>query len=122
MLISLKIDDEYHEKSYKNLNKTNVTLIIKEILLRSVSAINTSTMSLINPSTSIVITSSTALLTSIAILIRNDYISKSKVRYKNLRDRMNFITPLNEKTLGQSMIDKKINPKEAEELKKIYIL
>ena len=65
-------------------------------------------------------TSSTALLTSIAILITNEYISKLKLRYTKPRDWINFITILYEKTLNQSMIDKKIDEREALELKKIY--
>ena len=77
-------------------------------------------MSLINPSIGIVLTSSTALLTSLAILITNEYISKLKLRYTKLRDWINFITILYEKTLNQSIIDKKIDEKEAQELKKNY--
>ena len=80
-------------------------LIITKILIGSGSAISTSTMSLLNPSIGIVLTSSTALLTSITILITNEYISKLKLRYKKLRDWINFITILYEKTLNQSMID-----------------
>ena len=64
-------------------------------------------MSLLNPSIGIVLTSSTALLTSLAILITNEYISKLKLRYTKLRDWINCITILYEKTLNQSMIDKK---------------
>ena len=77
-------------------------------------------MALINPGAGIVISSSTALLTSIAILITNEYISKLKLRYTELRDFINFITMLYEKTLSQSMIYKKIDEREAQELKKIY--
>ena len=77
-------------------------------------------MSLLNPIIGIVLTSSTALLTSIAILITNEYISKLKIRYTKLRDWINVITFLYEKTLKQSMIDKKIDEKEAKQLKQIY--
>ena len=77
-------------------------------------------MGLVNPGAGIIISSSTALLTSIAILITNEYISKLKIRYTKLRDWINVITLLFEKTLKQSMIDKKIDEKEAQELKKIY--
>ena len=77
-------------------------------------------MSLINPSIGVVLTSSSALLTSIAILITNEYISKLKIRYTKLRDWINVITLLYEKTLKQSMIDKKIDEKETEQLKQIY--
>ena len=77
-------------------------------------------MALINPGAGIVISSSTALLTSITILITNEYISKLKIRYTKLRDWINVITLLYEKTLKESMIDKKFNGKESEQLKQIY--
>ena len=77
-------------------------------------------MGLINPSVGIIASSSTTFLTSIAILITNEYISKLKIRYTKLRDWINVITLLYEKTLKQSMIDKKIDEKEAEQLKQIY--
>ena len=60
------------------------------------------------------------MLTSIAILITNEYISKLKIRYTKLRDWINVITLLYEKTLKESMIDKVINQKEADQLKQIY--
>ena len=105
ILKSLKDDNVSYKKKYKSLNKKKLLLIISEILIGSGSAISTSTMSLINPSVGIVLTSSTALLTSLAILITNEYISKLKLRYTKLRDWINFITILYEKTLNQSMID-----------------
>ena len=77
-------------------------------------------MSLLNPSIGIVLSSSTALITSIDILITNDYISKSKIRYTKIRDWINVITLLYEKTLKESMIEKKIIEKESEQLKQIY--
>ena len=120
ILKSLKNDNDSYKKKYKSLNKKKVLLVITEILVGSGSAIGTSTMSLINPSIGIVLTSSTAFLTSLAILITNEYISKLKLRYTKLRDWINFITILYEKTLNQSMIDKKIDEKESLELKKIY--
>ena len=79
ILKSLKIDNEYYKKKYKSLNKKKILLIITEILIGSGSAITTSTMSLINPCIGIVLTSSSALLTSISILITNEYISKLKI-------------------------------------------
>ena len=102
------------------MNKKKSLLIISENLIGSGSAISTSTMSLINTSIGIVLTSSTALSTSLAILITNEYISKLKLRYTKLRDWIIFITILSEKTLNRSMIDKKIDEKEASEMKKIY--
>ena len=98
ILKSLKVDNDYYKKKYKSLNKKKILLIITEILVGSRSAIGTSTTSLINPSVGIVLTSSTALLTSLAILITNEYISKLKLRYTKLRDWINFITILYEKT------------------------
>ena len=120
ILKSLKNDNQSYKKKYKSLNKKKNLLIITEILIESGSAISTSTMSIINPSVGIALTSSTALLTSLAILITNEYISKLKLRYTKLRDWINFITILYEKTLKESMIDKKIDQKEAEQLKQIY--
>ena len=107
ILKSLKVDNDYYKKKCNSLNKKKVLLIITEILIGGGSAIGTSTMSLINPSIGIIASSSTAFLTSLAILITNEYISKLKLRYTKLRDWINFITILYEKTLNQSMIDKK---------------
>ena len=76
-----------------------VLLFTTEILIGSGSAIGTSTMSLINPSIGIVLTSSTALLTSIAIIIKNEFISKLKLRYTKLGDWINVITLLIENLL-----------------------
>ena len=120
ILKSIKIDNEYYKKEYKSLNKKKVLLNITEILVGTSSAVGSSTLGLINPGAGIIISSSTALLTSIAILIINEYISKLKIRYTKLRDWINVITLLYEKTLKQSMIDKKIDEREARELKKIY--
>ena len=120
ILKSLKSDNQYYTKKYKSLNKKKVLLIITEILVGSGSAIGSSAMSMINPGAGIVISSSAALLTSIAILITNEYISKLKIRYTKLRDWINVITLLYEKTLKESMIDKKIDKKEANQLKQIY--
>ena len=86
-------------------------LIITEILIGSGSAISTSTRSIINPSIGIVSTSSTALLTSIAILITNEYITKLKLCYTKLGDWINFIKILYEKTLNESMLDKETDEK-----------
>ena len=76
------------------MNKKKVLLIITEILVGSASAVGSSTMRLIIPGAGIIISSSTALLTNIAILITNEYISKLKIRYTKLRDWINVITLL----------------------------
>ena len=119
ILKSLKNDNEYYKKKYKSLNKKKIFIFITEIVVGSGSAIGTSAMSLINPGAGIIISISTALLTSIAILITNEYISNLKIRYTKLRDWINVITLLCEKTLKESMIDKVINQKEAVQLKQI---
>ena len=102
ILKSPKIDTGYYEKNYKSLNKKKFLLIITENLIGSGSAIGSSTMSLLNPGAGIIISSSTALLTSFAILITNEYISKLKTRCKKLRDWINIITLSYEKTLKES--------------------
>ena len=84
ILKSPKSDNEYYKRKYKNLIKKKVLLIITEFVIGSLSAISTSAMSVKNPSIGIVLTSSTALLTSIATLITNEYISKLKLRYTKL--------------------------------------
>ena len=114
ILKSLKADNEKYKKNYKSLNKKKILLIITEILVGSAAAVGSSTMGLINPGAGIVISSSTALLTSIAILITNEYICKLKIRYTKLKDWINVLTLLYEKTLKQSMVDKKIDEKEAQ--------
>ena len=65
------------KRKKKSLYKNKVLFIITEILLGSGSAITTSTMSLKNPSIGIVLNTSTALVTSTAIIITNEYISKN---------------------------------------------
>ena len=96
-------------------------LIVIEILVGSGSAMSTSTMSILNPSIGIVLTFSTALLTSIAILITNESISKLKLRYTKLRGGINVISLLYEKTLKESRIDKKFMEKSWEIETDIYI-
>ena len=107
ILKSLKIDNEYYKKKYKSVNKKKILSIITEILVGSGSAISSSSMGLIKAGAGISISSSAALITSIAILITNECNSKLKIRYTKLRDWINVITLLYEKTLKQSMIDKK---------------
>ena len=116
----LKSDNEKYKKEYKSLNKKKILIFITEILVGTGSAVGSSAISLINPGAGNIFSSSTALLTSIAILITNEYISKLKIRYTKLKDWINVITLLYEKTIKESMIDKKIDQKEAEQLKQVY--
>ena len=83
-------------------------LILTELFVGSGLMVGSSTVGLINPGACIIISSSTDSLTSIAILITNENISKLRIRYTKLRDWIKVITLLYEKTLKQSMIDKKM--------------
>ena len=108
ILKSLKIDNEYYKKKNRNVNKNKVLLIITEILIGSASTISSSKMGLINPRAGINISSSTALLTSFAILLTKECISKLKIKYSKLRDWIIVITLLYEKTLKTSIVGKKL--------------
>ena len=66
---------------------------------------------MINPSIGIVLTRSTALVTSIAILITNQYISKLKIRYNKLLDWINVNNLLHDKTSETTMVVKKMMKK-----------
>ena len=96
-------------------------LVITEILDGSASTVGTLSMGLINPGAGNIKSSSTALLFSIAILKANENNSKMRIRYTKRQDWLNVITLLYEKTSEQSMIDKRIDEKEAEELKMIFV-
>ena len=121
VLKSFKVDNDYHKQKFKTLNKKKILLIITAKLVGLASTVSSSAMGLINPGAGIIISSNTALLTSIAILITNEYLSKLKIRYTKLRDWINVSTLLYEKTLKPFLVDKKIDQKEAEELKMFII-
>ena len=57
------------------------------------------------------------MLTSIAILITSEYISKLKLRYAKLGDWINVFTLLHGKTLKQPMVDNRIDDQETNEWK-----
>ena len=82
-------------------------LIITEFLIEGCSTITSSTLSISSQSVGFVISSSAALLTIIALLITNEYISSIKKRYTKLRDWINVVTLQYEKTLKCSMVNKK---------------
>ena len=81
------------KRSIKHYLK-KILLIITEILVGSASAVGSSTMGLISPVMGIFTSISTVLLTSIAILVAKEYISKYKIRYTKLRVWINVITLL----------------------------
>ena len=104
---SLKLDNGHHRKKKKSINKKKVLLIITEQLIGSASTISSSTLPVLNFTAGIVISSSIALLFSAAILITKEYITKLKTRFTKLRDWINVIILLYEKTLKNTIIDKK---------------
>ena len=65
-------------------------------------------MGLINHGVGIIISNSTALLTSIAILINNEYISKLKIRYTKLTDWINVTTLFYERLCNNAWLIKKL--------------
>ena len=87
-------------------------------MIASGSAISASTMAITNPIIGIVLTSSSALLTSIAFLINNEAFSKGKRIFTTLRDWIIVFALVYEKTLNETMVEKKIDEKEAQDLKK----
>ena len=108
ILKTIKIDNEYYQKKSRSLKKNKVLLVITEILIGSASTISSSTLAKLNPSAGVNIKSSTTLLTSIAILITNEYISKLKFRCTKLNDWKNVATLVYEKTLKIFKVDKKL--------------
>ncbi len=122
ILKSLKSDNEYYKKKYKSLNKKKIYISILEILTGASGVIVGSTLTAtgVGATIGVPIAGVSAFLASIATLITNEYLSKRKARYTKLRDYINMITLLYEKTLTKSMMDKKIDEKEGEELKQIY--
>ena len=65
--------------------------------------------------------SSISFLSSISTLITNEYFSKLKIRYTKLGGWIIVTTLQYEKTLNESMIDKKIDEKDDEKLRSTYI-
>ena len=94
-------------KKYRSSNRKRIHLIITEFLIGFASTIGSGFLAVLNPSAGNVISGSTALSTSIAILITNEYMSKSKIISTKLRDSINHFTPRYAKTLKQSMVDKR---------------
>ena len=80
-----------------------------EKLKGSSSTIVSSTLSIVTPSLGIHRASRSALITLIAILITKEDISELKNRYSKVREWINVISLLYQKTSKQSMIDEKID-------------
>ena len=120
ILKTLNFDTQFYENKNKSLTEKKVLLIITELLRGSASTIISSTLAILNPSAGIVISSSTALLTGIGILIMNECISELKIWYTKLREWINVIALLYEKSQESFMIEEETDDKEAEELRKIY--
>ena len=72
---------------------------------------SSTSLSILNLGVGIVISSSSARLTSIAILITNEFITKLKIGYGKLRNCINVITLLSDKTVKKLMVVKKLMEK-----------
>ena len=122
ILKSLKIDGDYYKKKYKSINKIQIYNAVLGILEGASGVIVGAALSVtgVGAVIGVPVVTATTFIASIATLITNEYLSKKKLRYTRLRNHIKFITLLYEKTLLKSMIDKKIDEKEGEELKKIY--
>ena len=68
------------------MNTKTVLLIISEKIFSSASNNSSSTVGLINPGARVIISCITALLTSIAVLITNEFIPELNLRYTILGD------------------------------------
>ena len=95
---------------------------MSEIWIRLGSTKTSSALIFLNTSVRIVITSSRALITSVVYLFTIEYDSNLNFRYTKLGVLLKVITFLYERTLKQSMIDKKIDSKEAKEFEKVIFL
>ena len=122
ILKSLKIDNDYYKKKYRSLNRKKIYISVLEIFSGASGVIVGSTLTAtgVGATIGVPIAGASAFIASIATLITNEYLSKRKSRYTKLRDNINMITLLYEKTMLKSMVDKKIDEKEGEELKQIY--
>ena len=83
-LKSLKIGIDYLRKNYKNSIGRKKRLIFSEKTFGMFSAKTSSTLSLLNPSVGIIAKSTSAVITSVATLIKNEYISKLKKQFSKL--------------------------------------
>ena len=122
ILKSLKIDNEFYKKKFKSLSKQKIYISVLEVLAgASGFAVGTAlSVTGVGASIGVPIAGVSSFLVSVAVLLTNEYMSKMQTRYTKLRDHISMITLLYEKTLKNSMIDKVIDEKESDELKKIY--
>ena len=102
------------------MKKLKKFLNITDILLGPCSAITKSLLTIVKTSVVIVLTSSAALITFMAILITNKHIAILKIRIDILRDWINGITLVYEKTLKQSILVEKRVEEKLMELKMIH--
>ena len=100
------------------MNKRNVFMIVSEKLNGSVGlgvgrGLTESGLAHV----AITCAGSIPFLSSISTLITNENFSRLKIRYTKLKDWINVFTLSYEKTLRESMMDKKIDIKKAEKIK-----
>ena len=75
ILISVQSDNEYYKKKYGSSNENETDLLPSDKVIKSSSNIVSLTIFTIKPSIVLPIASSSALITSIAILNTNEYVS-----------------------------------------------
>ena len=87
LLKSLKIDNEYYKKKYKCVKKKKIFMVVSEFLIGAggLGVGSGLTISGIAPIGKVT-ASSITFLSSISILITNEYLSKLKIRDTKLRD------------------------------------
>ena len=119
---SLESDNDYYKKKYKSVNKNKIYISILEILAGASGVVVGSTLTAtgVGTQTGVPIAGVSSLVISVAVLFTNEYFSRLKSRYQKLRVHIKMIKLLYEKTLKKSLVDKKIDEKESEELKSIY--
>ena len=120
ILKSLNLHSENYKKKYKSLNKKTFMIVSETLIGIGGSSVGSGlTLSGIAP-VGMVTVGSISFLSSISTLITNEFFSKLKIRYTKLRDCNNVTSLLFEKTMKESMIDKKVDGKQGEKLRLIF--
>ena len=103
-LKNLAILNVCYRKKNKNINKKKILLNITEISKGTNFTLVSSTFSIFNTTIAIPIASSFALFTLKPILKTSEYVSKLKLGYVKIRDWINIISLLYEKTMKKSIV------------------
>ena len=106
----------------KSVNKKKIYISILEILAGASGVVVGSTLTATGVGTQIglPIAGVSSFVISVAVLFTNEYFSRLNSRYQKLIDHIKMIKLLHKKILKKSLVDKKVDEKESEELKSIY--